>query len=877
MTLASSSCAVALVMGCLCFQVAATERDPAAHWDFNEGKGDVLHDRSGNNNHGKIHGAKWVKCGKGHALRFDGVDDYVDCGSGPGLDVRGAISLEAWVFPEGIPRGEPGILGKQFSSYLLTYYKTGPCYWYICEGANHCKTSLSVGRWSHLVGTFDGTTVKLYLDGRLCSSRTSRFKAINPGGSFFIGCVRGDASAGDQAYKRTAQFAGLVDEVRIYNRALSDAEIAAHYERTAETRTVEPVVAFSGVSSGRSDQMDKFAVEVGDRGSLQINVGKDAYLIESAFSYPGDTIGTNVLSEKPTGDEEGWRPQVNRGAGGAATVTARGDDYSLERRIRTRGSRIEIEDTVTNLTDTDVGVIIENTVTAPHVFTSPQIIGTPENPTLFLPQKDSRLGLVAEDTISRLQFESIYYSNQAGFRLAHFALDAKKSYTFRWAVYVLPKDADYFTFINRIREDWRTNFTIGGGFEFLDARDAPVKDPEQLTAYLKRKNLKIVALGPWLDYWTGQHLTRAELKKLLQQAMRNFREADPEVKCVGEIETDWVALRPEQVKDFEKLPAHKGGRTGQAGLSAAQTKIVYDANLPWQDSFSRTPDGTLRLELYTTRGHPGTAILVYPQKGNYQGRFLMDQVKFLLDEVGMDGIYIDEFSQARRYSYERWDGHTVDMDPSTGRIKTKYTDCGLVWADGQRELCEYALDRGKIVVANWPAAQAEVQALPVFRFMELPLRGSDFSALEDGEKPPFLATLCRGHLASPIALGASTPPDARGFMKRIIILLRHGVLYYHHDPAIPATGKGSGEYGPINHMFPITPVRLFEGGIVGKERTITCVSGTYMWNHERPPRIFLFDEVGREKKHDLKPEKTDTGWKTEVPLRDWQEIAVIEE
>ncbi|MDO9591642.1 MAG: hypothetical protein Q7I98_00425, partial [Erysipelotrichaceae bacterium] len=85
-----------------------------------------------------------------------------------------------------------------------------------------------------------------------------------------------------------------------------------------------------------------------------------------------------------------------------------------------------------------------------------------------------------------------------------------------------------------------------------------------------------------------------------------------------------------------------------------------------------------------------------------------------------------------------------------------------------------------------------------------------------------------------------------------------------------------GEYGPVNHMFPITPVRLFEGGIVGKERTITCVSGTYMWNHERPPQIFLFDEVGRQKKHNLKPEKTGADWKVVIELRDWQEIAVIE-
>ena len=73
---------------------AAREEGIAAHWDFDEGKGDILYDRSGNENHGKIHGATWVKCGKRYVLRFDGRGDYVNCGTGPSLDIRGPISLE---------------------------------------------------------------------------------------------------------------------------------------------------------------------------------------------------------------------------------------------------------------------------------------------------------------------------------------------------------------------------------------------------------------------------------------------------------------------------------------------------------------------------------------------------------------------------------------------------------------------------------------------------------------------------------------------------------------------------------------------------------------------------------------------------------------
>ena len=55
---------------------AQTKAGLVAHWDFNDGRGNVLHDKSGNNNDGEIHGAKWVKCGEDYALRFDRSGDY---------------------------------------------------------------------------------------------------------------------------------------------------------------------------------------------------------------------------------------------------------------------------------------------------------------------------------------------------------------------------------------------------------------------------------------------------------------------------------------------------------------------------------------------------------------------------------------------------------------------------------------------------------------------------------------------------------------------------------------------------------------------------------------------------------------------------------
>ena len=862
---------------------AADEKALVAHWDFDEGKGDVLHDRSGNKNDGKIHGAKWIRCGDGHALRFDGTDDYVTCGAGPSLDMRGAMTLEAWVYPEGRPKGEPGILGKQFSSFLITYYRKGNCYWYVNDGANYCRADVAPSTWSHIVATFDGTMMKLYLNGKLVGERKSKYPKVNAGRNLAIGCVLGNRAAQDPAYAPTAYFKGLIDEVRVYRRALSATEVRSHYRREKGTRAVGRAREPSHVSAKEILEAEGFSVKVGERGAMEIGTGEEWYLLESAFSSPGPKIGWNWLAARRGGSQSTWVPSLKRISNKELAMQATGSHYALHRTVRVHGGRVEVEDTLKNLRNRPVGLMLANSVISPVVFRECHSSGTPENPTVLVRQKASALGVVAEDAIGRLQFEAVGFSNVAGFEVKHFALDSRKSYTFRWAAYPFAKDADYFTFINRIRKDWETNFTIGGPFEFLSARRRPVNDAAQLKAHVTRKPLKVVALGPWLDYAGGQDLNRAQTKALLQKGLRTFRKVAPGTRCVGEVETDWVAFRPEKIPGLN-LPRHKGGYAVHPMLTKAQTQLVDKARLPWSDSFRRRTNGNIGVELYTRHNKPLTAINVYPKPGNYQHKFLIGQVRFLMEEVGMDGLYIDDFSQAKHYSYDAWDGATVDIAPATGKITRQYTDCSLAGIPVRKEICDYVLSRGKVVVANTCAVVPELQALPVFRFIELPMGTFNVYSLKDGEKPPFLASLCRGHLASPIALGVgfykpglSSKEYGRGLMKGLITYLRNGILYYHHDPDIPETGPGAGEYGPVNHMFPITPVRLFEGGVEGKERTITCVSGTYMWNHERTPRILLFDKVGRETKHNFKTKRTDAGRQVVIELRDWQEIAVIEE
>ncbi len=85
-------------------------------YDFNEGAGEVLHDRSGNENHAKISGAKWVLGKLGFALQFDGENDHVDAPYNESFDISSPLfrsfTVECWINVTKLPAEEAIIVGK---------------------------------------------------------------------------------------------------------------------------------------------------------------------------------------------------------------------------------------------------------------------------------------------------------------------------------------------------------------------------------------------------------------------------------------------------------------------------------------------------------------------------------------------------------------------------------------------------------------------------------------------------------------------------------------------------------------------------------------------------------------------------------------------
>ncbi len=198
---------------------------------IDEGNGTITRDISCNSNHGSISGAAWVETDRGTALDFDGIDDMVDCAGSESLDPGDAVTLSVWVNPDQVPSGEVGIAGKYFDQYLLSFYKYGRCWWYVGSGGNNCNATLPVGVWSHVVGTFDGTTMRLYINGEQVAEQASSFSTVPSGNNFWVGRHQ----SGEGTY-----FDGKVAAVKVYSRALSAAEVENEYQNGPEAYAGEP-------------------------------------------------------------------------------------------------------------------------------------------------------------------------------------------------------------------------------------------------------------------------------------------------------------------------------------------------------------------------------------------------------------------------------------------------------------------------------------------------------------------------------------------------------------------------------------------------------------------------------------------------------------
>jgi glucose/arabinose dehydrogenase/chitodextrinase len=195
-------------------------------WGFTEGAGTSTADASGRGNSGTlVGGTSWSTQGRyGSALSFNGTNGQVRVADSASLDLTTAMTLSAWIRPAASQNGWRTILQRQTDAYFLnagnsdgplrpsgggtfggnTQYLSGP-------------TASPVNAWTYVAFTYDGTTQRLYINGTQVASRATTGVVETTDNPLWIG---GNSPYGEY-------FNGLIDEVRVYNRALTQADVQA--------------------------------------------------------------------------------------------------------------------------------------------------------------------------------------------------------------------------------------------------------------------------------------------------------------------------------------------------------------------------------------------------------------------------------------------------------------------------------------------------------------------------------------------------------------------------------------------------------------------------------------------------------------------------
>lgn len=278
------------------------DSDLVGYWPFEEGSGSTALDMTSNQNNGTIYNANYVEGKVGQALHFDGVDDYVEIADSNSLDLTNQMTIATWVKPDSICNSNNPLVQKD-ASYGLKITNLGQAIGFIWSGwePHQSTTTLYPGTWYHLVSTFDNGLHQIYVNGELENQSMDAMTTI-PVTTYPLTFAKGAFSC---------NFAGTLDEVRIYNRVYSDRQInnLYHQDLIGVAKAYLPIALYHFFSSTLPNAPSQLQVSSTSQTSVSL-VWQDNSLNETGFKiyrYNGSTfqylssVGVNTVAFTDSG------------------------------------------------------------------------------------------------------------------------------------------------------------------------------------------------------------------------------------------------------------------------------------------------------------------------------------------------------------------------------------------------------------------------------------------------------------------------------------------------------------------------------------------------------------------------------------------------
>jgi hypothetical protein len=547
-------------------------------------------------------------------------------------------------------------------------------------------------------------------------------------------------------------------------------------------------------------------------GGFAIRVGAKRWEFASAFSYPDAGLNRLVPAAEPDrSGQPAWQPRVERTADGGS-VLAEGPNYRLERRVRFTARKVEVADTLTNLSrESPLGLLVRHDVglDAPDEM-AVRLAGNPDpalseyysppNPSVHIALGDQGLGLLCEDDVFRNQAKLFCTAEPAtaGLKTEMLCLAPQETYTVRWSVYPVA-GPDYFDFINLVREDWGSNHTVDGAWTFFSPDSILALPVETIREKFQRLGIRYACYcGGWVDpkhdrkrigfgtgvlddYW-------ADFRSRLKAAAAKIHQAVPGVKVLVYYDTQ---------RD-----------TSEGGVER------------FRDSWLTDPKGN---QLLTDWGgvYSRTWSVVATSTNSY-GKAMLTAADRYLEEMKIDGLYWDEMENTGYgvplVTYNANDGHSCLLDPKRYTIERAVGITTLL-GEGQRlAVIERVRKQGGTLMGNGPAFTRAILATGVPRMVEI--QHNDAWCYE-------------GNLGTPLGY-MSSRMDFGNFVRALrLACLPVGTNYsYAHEIS--------------RYLFPFTPIELHAGYLLGKERIVTLHPGSYGWKGQRClVQVHHFDRDGK--------------------------------
>ena len=254
-----------------------------AYWRLDEGSGSTANDTAtggtATDNGTLVNGPTWTTGHNGNALSFNGVNQYVTVSNSTDLNITGSqITVVAWVksatstwtnSSQNFISSGSYILGEQAGSTLVEFsLKLGGTWDTLEFGATGTITN-----WNQYAGTYDGSTMRLYDNGTLLTSKTASGSISSSSSPLYLG------QNGSTGYLN-----GSLDDARIYNTKLTDAAIASLYG--------EADLSVTGLMPTGSNSSGSYHAQSFNFGAGGINQYGD---VAGSFSAPGQYLGSTFI------------------------------------------------------------------------------------------------------------------------------------------------------------------------------------------------------------------------------------------------------------------------------------------------------------------------------------------------------------------------------------------------------------------------------------------------------------------------------------------------------------------------------------------------------------------------------------------------------